>query len=95
MRKGHIKLLEKARNYGFSDKELEIIESSDLALVNLNVLVEMIHYINLRFDDSEGILEACMLLAGYKLSKPCVFSNNIKVIYYDLLEMQPLVDELK
>ena len=95
MRKGHIKLLEKARNYGFSDKEFGIIESSDLALVDLNVFVEMIRYINQHFDDSEGILEACMLLAGYKLSKPCVFSNNIKVIYYDLLEMQPLVDELK
>ena len=95
MRKGHIKLLEKAHNYGFSDKEFGIIESSDLALVDLNVFVEIISYINQHFDDSEGILEACMLLAGYKLSKPCVFSNNIKVIYYDLLKMQPLVDELK
>lgn len=37
MRKGHIKLLEKARNYGFSDKEFGIIESSDLALVDLNM----------------------------------------------------------
>ena len=95
MRKGHIKLLEKARTLGFSEKELNIIEMSDLALEELSVLVDMIAYLRKNYDDNaEDMLTACINLAGCESARPWLLRNNSKISYYCLLDRKPSISEL-
>lgn len=95
MRKGHIKLIEQAKQCGFSDKELKIIESSTLALVDLKVLTNMIAYIKQQYENAEEIEDVCLKLAGCDKNKPWAIGDTLGEIYFNVLDLNPSVEDLQ
>ncbi len=94
MRKGQIKLVEKAKLSGFSDEQIKLVEESTLALVDLRIFVQLIEKINEKYRDASVILNACLALTQYHTATRWMAGDSIQFIFFRLLKHNPTATDI-
>jgi len=94
MRKGQIKLVEKAKLSGFSGEQIKLVEESTLALDDLQIFVRLIEKINENYRDASVMLNACLALAQYYIATRWMAGDSIQFIFFRLLKHNPTASDI-